>query len=162
RDRRRPGGRVDRPRPGLGWGRVDQPRPLPLWVRRELRSRKRIRTKLLADTSALLALFPRRDQNHAAAVAFLRASPHASFVVTHLIVSEAAMRVRARVDAAAAVAVARDLTHSRRYVVLFLDPELLEASFERMSRFAGKRLSLADCASFAVIDRPGLGAAFSF
>ena len=35
-------------------------------------------------------------------------------------------------------------------------------ALERMMRFADKRLSLTDCASFALMERLGLAAAFSF
>ena len=118
--------------------------------------------KLLSDTSALLALMLRDDQNHPAAVAFVREHPHARFVLTELILSEVATRVRARAGAARAVAVARSLLESRRYELLFVGSPLLEAALERMTRFGDKRLSLTDCASFALMDQLRLPTAFSF
>ena len=118
--------------------------------------------KLLADSSALLALADRRDVNHATAVEFLRCHPHARFVVTELIVAEVATRICARADAARAVAVARSLLDSRRYDLVFTDIEVLQEALERLARFADKRLSLADCASFALMDRLDLREAFAF
>jgi uncharacterized protein len=118
--------------------------------------------KLLADTSALLALVFRDDQNHARAVAFVRENPRARLVLTELILSELVTRVRARAGADPAVAVGRSLLDSRRYELLFLDSELLHGALAHMSRFGDKRLSLTDCASFELMDRLGLTAAFSF
>ena len=43
-----------------------------------------------------------------------------------------------------------------------LDEDLLREALEQMTRFADKRLSLTDCASFALMERLGLAAVFSF
>ena len=118
--------------------------------------------KLLADTSALLALFFRDDRNHRAAAGFVRKSPQARFLMTDLIVGELVTRLRARVGAGRAVAVADELLRSARYELLFIDDAVLGGSLTRMAHFADKRLSLTDCASFEVMDRLGLPAAFSF
>lgn len=118
--------------------------------------------KLLCDTSALLALVLRDDRHHAAAAAFLRAHPGTRFLYTELILAEVATRLRARAGAARAVAVARDLLRSRRYELLFVDAVLVDEALERMERFADKRLSLVDAASFAVMDRLSIRCAFSF
>ena len=66
------------------------------------------------------------------------------------------------VGADRAVNVGRELLASRRYDVVFVDADLFDDALERMARFADKRLSLTDCASFAVIERLGLAAAFTF
>ena len=118
--------------------------------------------KLLSDTSALLALLFADDQNHRAAAAFARRSPQTRFVLTELILAEVVTRARARAGAERAVGVANDLLASRRYELLFVDAEILRGALSRMERFADKRLSLTDCASFEVIDRLGLAGAFSF
>lgn len=118
--------------------------------------------KLLADTSALLALLFRDDRNHRAAAAFLRSRPEARFLMTELVLSEVVTRLRARAGAARAVAAARELTGSGRYDLLFMDVLVLRGALEKMSRFADKRLSLTDCASFEVMERLGLDAAFTF
>jgi predicted nucleic acid-binding protein len=118
--------------------------------------------KVLVDTSALLALTFPDDRHHAAAVAFVRAHPEARLVLTELILAEVATRVRARAGAPRAVAIARSLFESRRYELLFVDAELMRAALDLMARFADKRLSLTDCASFELIDRLGLDSAFAF
>jgi hypothetical protein len=118
--------------------------------------------KLLADTSALLALALRDDRNHAAAVAFVQQAPQARFVLTELILSELATRLRVHAGAAQAVAVAGSLLESRRYEVLFIGADVVRGALARMARFADKRLSLTDCASFELMERLGLSAAFSF
>ena len=118
--------------------------------------------KLLADTSALLALVFRDDANHPPAAEFVRQNPHGRFVLTELILAEVATRVRARAGAGRAVALARSVLDSRRYELLFVDTEILHGALSRMARFEDKRLSLTDCASFEVMDRLKLDAAFSF
>lgn len=118
--------------------------------------------KLLADTSALLALVIRDDRHHAAAVSFARANPTTRFLVSDLIVAEIATRLRALSDARRAVHAVRSILTSPRYDVVYVDAAIVDAALERMERFDDKRLSLADCASFVLMDRLALSAAFSF
>ena len=118
--------------------------------------------KLLADTSALLAVVLRDDRHHAAAAKFVRSHPAARFVLTELVLAEVATRLRARAGAERAAAVARELLRSKRYELIFIDSAVLGGALERMDRFADKRLSLADCASMELIDRLRLGGAFTF
>jgi predicted nucleic acid-binding protein len=118
--------------------------------------------KLLADTSALLALVLADDSHHEAATQLVRRSPRVRFVMTELILGEVVTRIRARTDAARAVAFADDAFRSGRYDVVFVDAELLRGALRQMGRFADKRLSLTDCASFEIIERLGLDGAFTF
>src|SRR5262245_23531820 len=119
-------------------------------------------TKLLVDTGALLALAMRKDRYHATAVRFLRSVPHVRFVMTDLVLAELATRLRARAGATKAVAAVRDLLNSRRYEVVFANRGLMDAALARMDRHNDKALSLADCASFALMDELGLDTAFAF
>ena len=112
--------------------------------------------KLLVDTSAVLALAMRQDRNHRAAVEFLRSHAHARLVLTELVVSEVATRLRALADAKRAAALARSFLDSRRYELVFVDGELLRAGIGRMEQFADKRLSLTDCISFVVMQEQGI------
>jgi uncharacterized protein len=118
--------------------------------------------KLLADTSALLALFLRNDRNHDAAAEFVRGHPEARLVMTELILAEVVTLLRGRAGAERAVAAARDLLRSRRYELILSDSEILAGALARMARFTDKRLSLTDCTSFEVIERLALEAAFTF
>jgi predicted nucleic acid-binding protein len=118
--------------------------------------------KLLADTSALLALVLRDDRHHAEAAAFVRREQSARFVLTELILAEVTTRLRALAGAHRAVGVARSLLDSRRYELIFIDSDVLAGALGLMERFADKRLSLTDCTSFELMARLGLGSAFSF
>ena len=118
--------------------------------------------KLLVDTGALLALALKNDRHHASAVRFLKSAPHARFVLTDLILSELATRLRARAGPERAAAIVRDLLNSRRYEVVFVDRRLLEAALGKMTQYQDKALSLPDCASFALMDQLGLDTAFAF
>ena len=118
--------------------------------------------KLLADTSALLALFNPRDKLHQRARRFARDAAGARFVLTELILSETVTRLRARTDAAHAADVGEALLSSRRYEVLFVDPSLVEAGLADLRRYSDKRLSLVDAVSFAVIRALALDGSFTF
>ena len=118
--------------------------------------------KLLADTSALLALLFRTDEHHAAAVRFVKQHPHARFVMTELILSEIVTRVRARTNAAQAADAGRSLLAGRRYEVLFADASLVSSGLARMEQFGDKHLSFTDCVSFELMDRLGIEQAFAF
>jgi len=45
---------------------------------------------------------------------------------------------------------------------VLVDAELLRGALDHMRRFADKRLSFADCASFELMQRLHVGAAFTF
>ena len=118
--------------------------------------------KLLADTSALLALVLADDAHHGRARDFLQQNRRARFVLTDWILAETVTRLRARTDAARAVAFAGDVLKSRRYDLVFVDAGLLEGALAQMKRFGDKRLSLTDCASFEAVERLGLDGSFTF
>ena len=118
--------------------------------------------KLLADTSALLALVLADDAHHGQARDFLQQNRTARFVLTDWILAETVTRLRARTDAARAVAFAGDVLKSRRYDLVFIDAGLLDGALLQMKRFGDKRLSLTDCASFEALERFGLDGSFTF
>jgi uncharacterized protein len=123
---------------------------------------RRTTLKLLADTSALLALAMSNDQYHQEAAGFLQHNPKARLILTDLILAEVVTLVRARSDAAKAAGLAELLLRSRRYEVVFVDIGLMEGALRQMKRFSDKRLSLTDCASFEAMRLFGIGGAFSF
>ena len=118
--------------------------------------------KLLADTSALLALYLKDEREHEKAKRFLQSRPEARLVLTELILAELTTRMRSRAGTDRAVDAADRILRSTRYEVVFLDEELLRGALGEMSRFSDKRLSLTDCASFELMKRIGLSAAFTF
>ena len=118
--------------------------------------------KLLADTSALLALLWDDDERHPKAVDFGKRNPQVRFVLTELILAELATRGRVKVGAKSAVDFARDLLRSSRYELILVDLDLLQGALVRMERYGDKRLSLTDCASFELMGRLGIDTAFTF
>jgi hypothetical protein len=118
--------------------------------------------KLLADTSALIALFLPDERNHRRAADVGRRRPEPDFVLTELILGELATRLRVLAGARRAVEIANDVLRSSRYQLVFTDRELLNGGLTKMARFADKRLSLTDCVSFDLIEKLGLPAAFTF
>lgn len=118
--------------------------------------------KMLADTSALLAVMLREDAHHEEAARFVRSHPATRFVLTDLVLSEVATRLRARAGATRAVGIVRELLRSRRHELVFIDSAILDGALERMQRFADKRLSLADCASMELVEKLQLAGAFTF
>lgn len=118
--------------------------------------------KMLIDTGALIALTLTPDQYHQRALAFLKTHSHVRFVLTNLILGETITRVRARSDAARAVAIGRSLLTSPRHEIVFVDAPLMTSALARMEQFDDKRLSLTDCVSFELMDRLGLKTAFAF
>jgi predicted nucleic acid-binding protein len=117
--------------------------------------------KLLLDTSAILALVWKKDRNHQAARRFVLDNPRTRWVVSDLLIAEVATRVRARESAAQAVLVASNIVE-RMADVVYCDGELLRSALATMDRFADKRLSVADCLSFVLIERLALNGAFTF
>ncbi len=118
--------------------------------------------KLLADTSALLAVILNDDANHRAAARWVREMPHVRFLLTELILSEMVTRLAARAGADKAVAAAGELLASTRYELVFMDEDIFRGALRQMAKFADKKLSFADCASFELMDRLALEAAFTF
>jgi predicted nucleic acid-binding protein len=118
--------------------------------------------KLLADTSALIALFLPDERNHRRAADFGRRKPEPGFVLTELIFGELATRLRALAGVHRAVEIANDLLRSSRYQLVFTDLELLNGGLAKMARLSDKRLSLTDCVSFELMEKLGVPAAFAF
>jgi predicted nucleic acid-binding protein len=117
--------------------------------------------KLLLDTSALLALIWTKDRNHAAARRFVRENPRTRWVVSDLLIAELATRVRAHESAARAAELAVELMTQTADVV-YADADLVRAAIGVMAKYSDKRLSLADCLSFVLVERLKLDGAFTF
>ena len=118
--------------------------------------------KLLADTSALIALYLPNERNHRKAANVGRGRPEPEFVLTELILGELATRLSVLAGVPRAVAIANDVLRSNRYQLVFTDRELLNGGLQKMARFSDKRLSLTDCVSFDLMEKLGLTAAFTF
>jgi len=118
--------------------------------------------KLLADSSALVALYLKGDENEEAAREFVRSSPAARFILTDLIFAEVVTHLRFRAGPSRAASVGRDLLGSERFELFTVDTDLIHGALARMERYRDKKLSLTDCASFETMERLRLEAAFAF
>ena len=118
--------------------------------------------KLLADTSALLAMSLRDERNHRPAARFVHENPKTRFVMTELVLDEYITHLRSRIGASRAVGAARKFLASERYELIFVDIDLLQAALVQMERYKDKEISLTDCVSFELMERLRLDAAFAF
>ncbi len=114
---------------------------------------------VVVDTSALYALLDRGDAHHLAAVAFWT-DPDDEDLVTHAyVVIESVALVRARLGAAAVVALVDDLLPAIR--VEMVDRSLHEGSLVDLRRIGGGT-SLVDRVTLAFAARHAIGRAFAY
>lgn len=117
-------------------------------------------TEVFIDTGPLYAFFDARHPRHGDAVRLCQAAP--PLVTTNLVISETIALAAARREPEFGIRLAERLLDGRPARV-----ERVTAADEVMAvrllrRFAATGATFADCASFAVIARLGLGLAFSF
>lgn len=114
---------------------------------------------VIVDTSALFALLDKRDAHHASAVGFW-SDPDDQDLVTHAyVVIESVALVRARLGAAAVVALVDDLLPGIR--VEMVDRPLHDESLADLRRIGGGT-SLVDRVTIGFAARHGIQRAFAF
>ncbi len=121
--------------------------------------------RVLADTSALLALAHRQDQFHARAVAIARRflASGGRFVSTPLILAELQGLLLYRRGPEVARTVAGALLGDSAYQWLAVDADLLTAATSGwLERFRDQRLTLCDAVSLESMRRERLKSAFAF
>jgi len=112
----------------------------------------------VADTSYFVALADRRDRWHRDSLRVKSLIPQ-EFVVSDLVLAEAVTLVGARLGGSQARVLYRYFLDACD--VVFTDKGLLEEAMTSHLHYAG-RLSVADCASLAIMTRRGIGEIVSF
>ena len=121
--------------------------------------------RVLADTSALLALAHRQDQYHAQAVTIARRflASGGRFVATPLILAELQGLLLYRRGPEVARGVTAALLEDPAYQWLSVDAEVLAAATGGwLERFRDQRLTLCDAVSFESMRRERIKSAFAF
>ena len=119
-----------------------------------------MRRAVLWDSSAVLALLDADDADHKRAVAIasrIASERRPSFITNYIEAETHALLLRKL-----GRALAREWLLTGGLTVLKVRPDEEERARELLARYADKDWSLCDAFSFAVIDRRGVGAAFSF
>ena len=134
-------------------------------MRAGTRSLKRKSVRVLADTSALLALSRRQDQYHARAVeiAERHLATGGRFLSTTLVLGELYSHLLYLRGPRGARDVLTHLLEDPMHEWMDVNAALVrEASVRWLERFADQRFSLVDAASFEVMRRENLTQAFAF
>ena len=121
-------------------------------------------TPVLADSSALIALFRRDDQHHDAAERALTALQEAGrkLILTTDIFSEVVTAVRRRMGYDKAVFVGETLRTTGLLRMVGVDDSVRGLAWTRFKALRIPHLSLTDCTSFETMDRLGIREAFTF
>ncbi len=119
---------------------------------------------VFVDTSYWLALELGNDQNHQIAIThwqgILPALP--PLVTTSYVLDEVVTFFNSRGYHAKAVQVGSSLLHSASVPFIHVDEALFYEGWTYFQRHADKRYSLTDCVSFTVMQKLGIGVAFTF
>jgi uncharacterized protein len=119
---------------------------------------------LLLDTSFVIALEMARDNQHKAALKYWQAyvqNPQ-PLVTTDLVFAEIVTFFNARGLHAKAVEVGDRLVQSQLVEIVNMTPELSQQAWTFFKRHGDKQYSLADCASFIVMNKRRITRALTF
>lgn len=119
---------------------------------------------IFVDTSAFLAIENRRDTHHRRALFFkdtcLRAG--LTFITSDYVLDETYTILLIRAGHAVAVEFGEALRASWLLQIEHVTPEILDEAWRFFQGFADPELSFTDCTSLALMERLGIGTAFSF
>jgi predicted nucleic acid-binding protein len=120
--------------------------------------------RLFVDSSAWLAFFSTRDDNHGAAVAlFERAIQlHAALITSSLVVAEVHRLVLHRVGIRAAAAVLGSIDGSAHLRLVFPDSAHHQVAREWLQKLSDQIITYTDATSFAIMTAEHCSAALSF
>ena len=120
--------------------------------------------RVFVDSSAWLAFFSARDDNHANAVALLQraVADRTSLITTSLVLAEVHRLVLHRVGIRAAAAVLGAIDGSTHLGLVFPDREHHQAARKWLEKLSDQVITYADAMSFAVMQAERCSAAATF
>jgi predicted nucleic acid-binding protein len=110
--------------------------------------------RIYVDTSAWIAFFSARDQNHAEAERLFRqaASRNVLLTTTNLVLAEVYRLILHRVGAAAAALALDRIESSARTAIAFASEAHHTVAMAWLARLSGHRVTYTDATGFAVIE----------
>lgn len=120
---------------------------------------------IFIDTSAFYAMEVEEDINHRSAVKVRKKIAENSYglpVTTNLVLAETITLLRLKAGFDEAVAFGEKVFASRSLQVVKVDEGIEKRAWRLFRRYSDKRLSFADCASFAVMRELKISKAFTF
>ena len=117
--------------------------------------------RLFVDTGAWYALVDRKDPDHDAAALFF-SNNKISLVTSNFIFDETVTLLRSRLGWGVASAFGKKLKDSVFVSLAAIKDADEEKAWEIFLKFKDKDFSYTDCTSFALMQRLGIDAAFSF
>jgi predicted nucleic acid-binding protein len=120
--------------------------------------------KLFVDTSAWFALNSSTDQNHAAAIEFIKTFQRHAVILytTDYIVDETVTLIRVKVSHKQAINFLNSALRSKNVIRSQVSRDLIMRAEQIFRKYSDKLWSYTDCVSFAFMDAQGLSDAFAF
>lgn len=119
---------------------------------------------IFADASALVGKLLESDPYHAGANRAMRDLLRRGhdFLTTDYIFDEVVTRVRSVASHEAAVSAGEELLASEVIRIVEVEREVRDAAWRKFKKFKEHKLSFTDCTSFAMMEKYGIGEAFTF
>ena len=120
-------------------------------------------TNIFIDTSALVALYLKKDDFHPRAIAILKKHKEAGWFTSNFVLDEVYTFLRARCGKKVAIKLAEFLASNSQTVRLIrVTIEDEKEAFRLFCQYDFKNLSFTDCTSFALMKRLKLKTVFAF
>lgn len=120
-----------------------------------------LRTSVFVDTSAFFALADQTDRLHHQALQYVQSTDRL-LVTSNVIVHETITLIRMRLGHEPALRFGLRLLGESTTPVIRVTPADEERAWAIFRQYPDKRLSFADCTSFALMKRLSIGTAFAF
>lgn len=120
-----------------------------------------LRTSVFVDTSAFFALADKTDRFHHQALRYVQSTDRL-LVTSNVVVHETITLLRMRLGYEPALQFGLRLLSETTTPVIRVTPADEEKAWAIFRQYPDKRFSFADCTSFAIMKRLGIGTAFAF